>query len=118
MKTERGSAGNLLITGFYMLAMIVVMFAFLGDIRLMYQKSSIDRTARKYMLRMETTGELTDADRIALTRELEAEGVTGLSLEGTTLGRVPYGSPIVLVIRGKLEGKYDFQEKRVSTAKN
>jgi len=45
-------------------------------------------------------------------------GITEISLEGTTLNTVDYGSPITLYIRGKLEGNYEFKEKRVSTSKH
>lgn len=118
MKRERGSAGDILVTGFYLLAMTIVMLAYMGNVSLIYRKAEINQIARKYILRMETAGELTDADYISITRELESLGVTELSLTGTTIGRVSYGDPIVLLIRGKLEGEYEFEEKRVSTAKN
>lgn len=118
MRRERGSVGDILVTGFYLLAITIVMLAYMGNVRLVYRKSEINQIARKYILRMETAGELTDADYISITRELEAFGVTELSLAGTTMERVSYGDPIVLMIRGKLEGEYEFEEKRVSTAKN
>lgn len=118
MRRERGSVGDILVTGFYLLAITIVMLAYMGNVRLVYRKAEINQVARKYILRMETAGELTDADYVSITRELETLGVTELSLVGTTLDRVPYGDPIVLMIRGKLEGEYEFEEKRVSTAKN
>ena len=101
-----------------MLAMTVVMLSYMGNTRLVYQKARISQTARKYILRMETEGELTEADRIYMIRELEGLGVTELNLSGTTMGRVQYGEPIVLMFTGKLEGTYEFEEKRVSTAKH
>lgn len=118
MKREQGSVGDILVTGFYLLAMTIVMLTYMGNVRLVYRKAEINQIARKYILRMETEGELTDSDYISITRELESLGVTELSLAGTTLDRVSYGSPIVLMIRGKLEEEYEFEEKRVSTAKN
>ncbi len=118
MKKESGSVGNLMVTGLCVLAMTALMICYVGNARLVYRKAEVSQVARKYILRMETTGELTDADRIYLIQELEALGVTGLDLSGTTMDRVHYGEPIVLMLSGKLEGEYDIREKRVSTAKN
>lgn len=118
MRRERGNVGDILVVGLCMLAMTIVMLAYMEDVRLVYRKAEINQIARKYILRMETTGELTDADYISLSRELETLGVTELNLSGTTMDRVGYGEPIVLQLKGKLEGEYEFEEKRVSTAKN
>lgn len=118
MKKEAGNVGDLMATGLCILAMTVVMMAYLGNARLIQQKTAVGQIARKYILRMETVGALSDADRIALCGELEAAGVTQLNLEGTTIWQVNYGEPIILQIRGKLENEYEFTEKRVSTAKH
>lgn len=104
--------------GLCLLAMTAVMVAYLGCVRLIQQKTQISQIARKYILRMETVGMLTDADRNALCSELEAAGATQIQLEGTTVWQVNYGEPITLQIQGKLENKHEFTEKRVSTAKH
>lgn len=118
MKRERGSVADIMAAGLCMLAMTVVMLAYIGNAGLINTKASVNQIARKYILRMETTGQLTDADQIALVQELENVGVTELDLEGTTMEPVGYGEMIVLQIRGKLEDKYELKEKRVSTAKH
>ena len=118
MKKEKGNIGDLMITGICILAMTVVMLAYLESVSLIHQKTEVGQLARKYILRMETVGYLTASDRTGLCQELELVGVTGIQLEGTTLNEVNYGEPISLFIKGQLEGKYDFEEKRVSTAKN
>ena len=118
MKRERGSVADIMAAGLCMLAMTVIMLVYIGNAGLISTKASVNQIARKYILRMETTGQLTDADRIALVKELENVGVTELELEGTTMEPVGYGEMIVLQIRGKLEDKYEIQEKRVSTAKH
>lgn len=118
MKKEKGNVGDLMAAGLCILAMTVVMMAYLENARLIQQKMAISQIARKYILRMETVGTLGDADRIALSGELEAAGVTQLSLEGTTIWQVYYGEPVVLQIWGKLGNEYEFTEKRVSTAKH
>lgn len=118
MKKEKGNVGDLLAAGICILAMTVVMLAYLDNMRLIGQKTEVSQIARKYILRMETVGMLTEEDRTALCEELAAAGVTELGLEGTTLLRVEYGEPILLKIQGKLRGEYAFTENRMSTAKH
>lgn len=69
------------------------------------RKEAIDLIARKYILRMETTGYLSDEDEAELRTELSEEGLTGISLGDTTDSTVPYGSYITLYIRGNLTVK-------------
>lgn len=118
MRRERGSVADIMAAGLCMLAMTVVMLAYMDNVRLISTKAAVNQIARKYILRMETTGQLTGGDRVLLLQELEGVGATELSLEGTTFDRVGYGETIVLMIRGKLEDGYEFEEKRVSTAKH
>lgn len=118
MKKDKGTIADLMAAGLCMLAMTVVMLAYMGNVGVIRQREQVSQIARKYMLRMETQGELTDADRTAMTRELELVGVTELQLEGTTLEPVGYGETLVLMIRGKLGEEYVFEEKKVSTAKH
>lgn len=94
------------------------MMSYMQNVSLIQQKSKVDQIARKYILRMETVGYLNVSDHALLCQELEEAGVTELELEGTTLQEVTYGEVIALRIRGKLEGAYEFDEKRVSTAKH
>jgi uncharacterized Rossmann fold enzyme len=100
-----------------MLAMTTLMLAYMGNVELVFKKAAVGQLARKYILRMETVGGLTDADRTALLQELEELGATEVTLEGTSV-RAAYGEPIELRIQGKLKEEYEFSEKRVSTAKN
>lgn len=118
MKKEAGSIGDLLAVCICMLLMTVLLAAYMDSVRLIAEKTEINQIARKYILRMETVGMLTESDRILLDRELAAAGASGVNLEGTTFDRVGYGEEIVLRIRGKLRNHYGFEEKRVSTAKN
>lgn len=107
-----------MITGICILAMTVVMLSYVENVGMLHRKTKVSQLARKYILRMETVGYLQPEDEVALCGELETLGVTEISLEGTTLYAAAYGSPITLHIRGKLEGSYEFTEKRVSTSKN
>lgn len=117
MKKEKGSMGDMLAACICMLAMTVLMLSYMGSVGLVFQKAAVSQLARKYILRMETVGELTAADRTVLLQELESLGATEITLEGTS-GKAAYGEPIELRIRGKLKDAYEFEEKRVSTAKN
>lgn len=117
MKKEKGSMGDMLAACICMLAMTVLMLSYMGSVGVVFQKAAVSQLARKYILRMETVGELTAADRTVLLQELESLGATEITLEGTS-GKAAYGEPIELRIRGKLKDTYEFEEKRVSTAKN
>ena len=118
MKKSNGNVGDIMITGFCLLAMTVLMLTFTDNMQLIQQKAEVSQLARKYILRMGTVGYLTPAEKTALTGELRAIGATEITLEGTTVNEVSYGEPIALQIQGKLREQYDFSEKRVSTAKN
>ncbi len=118
MNTREGNIAELLAACICILGMTAAMMAYMGSVDLIQQKITVNQLARRYILRMETVGYLTDADRVSLQVELEQLGVTDVNLEGTTSSQVTYGDPITLQIRGKLKGQYDFEEQRASTAKN
>lgn len=100
------------------LALTVLTLYYLDNVKLIDEKMQIAQLARKYILRMEVAGSLTDRDRLELDARLLELGVTDRDYTGTTIGTVDYGEPIVLCVRGKLRGKYEFEEKRSSTSKN
>ncbi len=118
MKKEKGNIGNLLATGLCILAMTVVTMVYMEKVSLIYAKWEVVQLARKYILCMETCGYLMPEDETGLTDELEELGISDINLGGSTVRQVGYGEEIVLEIRGKIEGEYDFWEKRVSTAKH
>lgn len=118
MKREKGNIGDLATTGVCILAMTVLMFHYMDNISLIRQKMEVNQIARKYILRMETVGMLTDEDRARLCAELADAGVTQLRLDGTTFIQPGYGEPIMLQIQGNLKEGYVFTEKKVSTAKH
>lgn len=117
MKKEKGNVGELLSTGLCLLALTGLMLSYLSCVSVLQQKEQVGQIARKYILRMETLGMLTGEDEQSLLAELTDVGVSEADLQGSTTWQVPYGESIVLQIRGKLEGGYEFTEKRVSTAK-
>lgn len=118
MRKQKGNIGDFMISGLCILGMTLVMLSYLESVSLLQQKAEISQLARKYILRMETVGYLTAEDQTTLLQELDTMGVTEISLEGTTLNQLSYGTPITLVIGGRLEGKYAFEERRGFTAKN
>lgn len=118
MRREAGNISELLGTGLCILAMTALMMFYLGSVELMQQKSEVSQLARKYILRMETVGFLTQQDEQILCSELTDAGVTGIDLTGSTRSQVSYGESITLRIKGKLKEKYEFKEQRMSTAKN
>ena len=84
---------------------------------------------------METVGYLTGNDSQKLLEELGGVGAKNVDLTGTTMNQVGFGSPITLMIQGKITGQsmapegslfnkvfcmmeYDFLEQKVSTAKH
>ena len=115
---QRGNVGDLMLTGVCMLAMTVMMLAYMNSLELLEQKREVGQLARKYILQMETTGYLTAENSEALKTELAAVGATEISLNGTTVNPVGYGENIILQMEGRLGGEYAFSEKRTSTAKN
>lgn len=117
MKKEAGNVGDFMAACICMLMMSALLLSYMDSIRLIDRKTEINQIARKYILKMETVGMLTEPDKSALLEELAAAGASEVRLEGTTVHRVGYGNAIVLHISGKLGGTYEFDEKRVSTAK-
>ena len=117
-KKESGNIGELLTMGLCVLALTAVMFGYMENVQMIGRKAAIGQLARGHLLKMETVGCLEDADRVRLTAELEALGLTQIDYEGSTLEPAGYGNRITLQIYGKLDEQYEIMEKRVSTAKN
>ncbi|MCM1026195.1 MAG: hypothetical protein NC432_07150 [Roseburia sp.] len=117
MKKEAGNVGDFMMVCICMLMLTALLTAYMDSAGLIDEKAEVNQIARKYILKMESVGRLTEADRAGLCAELEAAGAVEVSLDGSTFESVGYGEAIVLCIRGKLRGTYEFEEKRVSTAK-
>lgn len=115
---SRGNVGDIMSMGICVLAMTVVMGAYLDNVELIQQKSHVGQIARSYILQMETEGGMMPEGRIMLMQELDDMGITDIDLNGTTFGETEYGGRIALHIKGKLKGGYEFEESRFSTAKN
>lgn len=116
MKKDEGNIGDMLAVCICMLALTTLMLSYMGSAGLVFQKTTVGQLARKYILRMETVGGLTEEDKVTLLQELEQMGLAEIVVEGTE--DAGYGEPVELLIRGKLEEKYEVEERRMSTAKN
>ena len=132
---HKGVVMDVLAVGICIIAMTIMMMVCLGSSALLNRKAQISQTARKYILKMETIGYLTADDKLALTQELKELGALEIDLTGSTVNEVDYGTPIYLVIRGKIAGTsiemgnglfqttfrttfYEFEERKMTTAKN
>ncbi len=126
---------DVLTVSIYILVLTIVMLAYLGSVQIINCKAQISQISRKYILRMETVGYLTEDDRKNLEQELRAIGAENILFTGSTLDRVEFGSPIYLVIHGRISAEgvdfgtsffetvfqmksYEFEETKMSTAKN
>lgn len=105
--TEKTEAGSAAITRLLPLLIVIIISALItveyaGYTKILNTKDEISLTMRKYIIRMETHGYLTDDDKTSMTRELEALGMSAIDFIGTTVSEVDYGETIYLNIKGKL----------------
>ncbi len=77
-------------------------------------KDEVDMIARRYIIKMETTGYLQSEDCDELVDELKKIGIYDIDLSGTTMTEVSYGSEIQLVV----SGKYDFSSYGIDSLLN
>lgn len=117
------------------LAMSIMVMAYLECTDVMMKKLEIGQISRKYILKMETEGYLKEPDKESLLKELKNVGMASIDLSGTTLQPVTYGDAIYLKIQGNIKGKvieaseemwrsgfegavFHVEEEKMSTAKN
>lgn len=133
-KKSQGNVMNLVTIGLSILAMTIVVTAYLQCTELMLKKTEVSQVSRKYILKMETEGYLSQSNENAMIQELRNLGVQNIDLTGTTQSPVTYGDTIILSIRGNIRMNMvdveevwnggnstrtlKLEEKRMSTAKN
>ncbi len=134
-KKNRGNIMNLLTIGVTILAMTIVVIVYLQCTELMIKKLEVSQISRKYILKMETEGYLSQENKDKMLMELKELEVMNVDVSGTTLYPVHYGDTITLKIKGKLKrsmltseeelwnggfstGWVSLEETRTSTAKN
>jgi len=114
---EKGSIGDVMPMGIFVICIAFVMISFADCVRVINVRSSVSQISREYILKMETDGFLTDADKGELLASLTDAGISDISLGSTDMSEVGYGNEIRLEIRGKTEDGYEISEFRTSTAK-
>mgnify|MGYP003298902138 CR=1 FL=1 len=134
-RKSKGNVMDLVTIGITILAMSIVVMAYLECSGLLLKKLEISQLSRHYILKMETEGYLNEQNKQMLVQELQALGMQEIELTGTTLHPVAYGETILLNIQGSIgaraiadgeevwsEGflskQFVVEESRMSTAKN
>ena len=135
MKKKCGNVMDFLTVLITILALSVLFTAYMECTNLMMKKQEIGQISRKYILKMETEGYLTESTKNTLIRELKEAGLQQIELSGTTLSPVAYGDPVCLKVKGVIAGRlvetgdgmwqkgfvsnlFAVEEEKVSTAKN
>lgn len=135
MKKEHGNVLDFLTIILTIIAMSILVMVYLECTNLMMKKLEVGQISRKYLLKMETEGYLTEGSKNSLLAELQQAGVHSVDISGTTMVPVSYGDAIVLRIRGAVEGRiigtgdelwrkgfvssiFSVEEEKMSTAKN
>lgn len=135
MNKSKGNVLDFVTIAITILAMSVVVMAYLECTGLMMKKLEISQISRKYILKMETEGYLNVQNEASLLQELQEAGMSAIDIAGTTLQPVTYGEAVYLKIRGRISGRvigtpdemwskgffarqFTVEEQRMSTAKN
>lgn len=100
---QEGSVLDFMTVGICILAMAVVLTAYFACSDLLLCKGQISQIARCYILKMETMGCLTEEEKNNMLAELQAVGLQGIDLAGTTMNPVEYGDSVILQIRGRIQ---------------
>lgn len=95
--------GDMVASLIVLVALSIIVLVYVGSIGDIQTKISVDQIARKYILRMETTGTLTTEDRAACIAELKNIGaIKDDSIQITTNpATASYGQSISLTIECK-----------------
>ena len=82
------------------------------------QYTKIQGIAKEYILKMQTTGYLTDELKAELEETLQANGMKDISYDGSTASYQESGNKIILVIKGTYQYTIavpSFSEKKTKT---
>ncbi len=116
VKSDR-NAGDILSMGIMLLAMAYLMIVFMDCIAILRTREDLSQTVRRYTLIAETKGYLDASDRQGLIDSLKDLGISEIDLTGTTTERAGFGNTVTVRVRGRIDGKYEVNEVRASTAK-
>ena len=98
LQKENGGAEKMLPLFITVIACAVMMYMFISCVGACNQADKLDRIARKYLLKMEIEGYLTDERKTELETELLASGFSDIRLGSTTTTEKDYGEPLLLEI--------------------
>lgn len=131
---SQGNIMDLVTIGITILFMSIVVMVYLECTELIMKKLEVSQVARKYILKMETEGYLSQVNKTTMLEELKDIGVKKIDITGTTIQPVAYGDTILLKIKGtvtakrigeeeiwnglSVSGQIPLEETRMSTAKN
>lgn len=129
-----GSVLDILSVLVMVIALSILMLAYLESMRMLELKEEISQISRRYILKMETLGCLSPEDMTDMVQALSDLGLENIDLSGTTMLDAGYGNPVTLSIQGKLQGRelagndlmemlfrgteWPVEINRMSTAKN
>ena len=134
LQYEEGSSAFMSFLPLLVVTISVALIAiqYIGFIRELEYKEAINMIMRKYIIRMETVGYLTEEEELNIKSELQDIGMENIDLLGSTTDEVEYGETIYLYVKGNiqtdilniiniLEGKWEkdviqIDEKRSSTS--
>lgn len=108
LKKKKGVIDDILIPMITIVAIFILIMAFITSNKDIHKSSAIDGVVRQYILSMESTGYLDSSSQQQLIKDLQDVGMKNISLAGTTMSEVGYGKKINLVVNGTIEiTKYD-----------
>lgn len=102
-KKKKGSIDRYAIPLLFTIVVFILVLMQMYTTSSMDKKDNIDILSRKYILKMETEGYLTNDMKIDLLKDLNEAGAININLTGTTMSRVGYGKEIKLSIKCDLE---------------
>ena len=108
-KKEKGAVDSLIFTLVSVIALFVMLYALIPNIKLMQTKSQVNQIAREYILILETRGCLTTQEISDFKTSMEAiPGITVGNMTGTSTAEVAYGDPVTLCF------KYTYKMENIS----
>lgn len=99
MKKEKGNVVDVLPSLLVIIAVMILIMAYINLLPLIQVKAEVRQLAREYLLEMESVGYLTSAGRTSLQQKLTDLSVEDIDLEGTTFSPAGYGNAIYLYVR-------------------
>lgn len=103
LKKKDGNVGKMGVVLVSLIAMFILLMITIFSFSDMEKKTSIDEVGRNYILRMESTGFLTNSEEVNMINDLKKLGVKNISTAGSTKSKVGYGKEISLNASGVVD---------------